>query len=178
MNVILGIDPGSHHTGFGIIEVDGDQLRHRSHGVISAPPGLDFFERIHFIAVELQKVFASHRPQITVVERIFLGRNADSAFKLGHVRGVCLFTATQAETEIVEYAARSVKKGVTGSGAATKEQVQLVLFTSLGLRAPASVDASDALALAYFHARNLEVAEKLANQSSRNPRQRRDLPRF
>lgn len=167
MRVILGIDPGSHHTGFGVIEADGDHARHLAHGVLSAPRTLGFHDRLHFIANELQKLFAHYRPQTTVVERIFLGRNADSAFKLGHVRGVCLFTARSAASGIIEYAARSVKNGITGSGAATKEQVQIVLFATLGIRVPAQTDASDALALAYFHARNLEVEEKLAKQTSR-----------
>lgn len=172
MKVILGIDPGSHHTGFGVVESDGDRIRHLAHGVISAPASMGFHERLHRIARELVTVFANYQPQVTVVERIFLGRNADSAFKLGHVRGVCLFTASQAESEIVEYAARSVKKGITGNGGATKEQVQMILFASLGLRGAAPVDASDALALAYFHARGMEVAERVARQTMR----RRDVP--
>ncbi|MCM2281760.1 MAG: crossover junction endodeoxyribonuclease RuvC [Bdellovibrionaceae bacterium] len=164
MKVILGIDPGSHHTGYGLLEADGDRIRHLAHGVLSAPASLGFHDRLHRIANELNTVFLTYRPQITVVERIFLGRNADSAFKLGHVRGVCLFAATQANTTIVEYAARSVKKGITGSGAASKEQVQFVLFNSLGIRIPAQADASDALALAYFHARNLDVEARFARQ--------------
>ncbi len=161
MQVILGIDPGSHHTGFGAVAADGDSIRHLGHGVISAPGRLGFHERLCFIAGELRAVFARYRPGITAIERVFLGRNVDSAFKLGHVRGICLFTASSAESVVVEYAARAVKKGITGSGAATKDQVQMVLFATLGLRSPAQVDASDALALAYFHARHLEVEARL-----------------
>ncbi len=159
---ILGLDPGSHHTGFGVIEVTGSEICHIAHGVISAPSLASFNSRLHYMAQEISKVFVGFKPHITVVERIFLGRNADSAFKLGHIRGVCLLAAAQADSQIVEYAARSVKKGITGSGAATKEQVQLVLFASLGLVGSVQVDASDALALACFHARQLEVEELMS----------------
>ncbi len=159
---ILGVDPGSQHTGFGVIEVNGSVVRHIAHGVISSPAAAVFNARLHYMGSEISKIFVRFKPHITVVERIFLGRNADSAFKLGHIRGVCLLAAAQANSEIVEYAARSVKKGITGSGAATKEQVQLVLFASLGLFGSAPVDASDALSLACFHARRLEVEEVLA----------------
>lgn len=175
MSIILGIDPGSKHTGYGVLEANGDRLRHIDHGVISSKSTLDFNERLHHMAIEVQLLFEKYKPQITVVERIFLGKNADSAFKLGHIRGVCLFAATAAGTEIREYAARSVKKGITGSGAAEKEQVQMILFASLGIRAKAQLDASDALALAFYHARNIEV-EKTLSRAEVLANRRRDLP--
>lgn len=161
--IILGIDPGSQVTGFGLIRTDRSNGRdrgstvHLSHGVISPPASLDFNDRLAILAREIEALIEKQRPDIVVVERIFLGKNADSAFKLGHVRGVAIAAALRAGCEFVEYAARAVKKGVTGNGAATKEQVQLILFASLGLRGSAAkFDASDALALAFYHARNMD----------------------
>src|SRR5690606_34206106 len=95
-------------------------------------------------------------PSAVVIERIFLGRNADSAFKLGHARGVCLQAAAAAGVEVFEYAARHVKKAVTGSGAAEKEHVKLIVENLLGIRTE-FLDASDALALAVTHARSLQT---------------------
>lgn len=169
MKIILGIDPGSHITGFGVIHADQDRLVCVRHGTIVAPAQKSFVDRLRFLAGHLDAVFTEHRPNIAVVERIFMGRNADSAFKLGHMRGICLLAAARHGADVVEYAARSVKKGVTGSGAATKEQVQLVLFAALGLKGPARVDASDALALAYYHAREMDVLEMLARQNGAEP---------
>ena len=157
--IVLGIDPGSQVTGFGLISVDprSGALSHLSHGVIAPPHALDFPNRLAVIAGEVEALIARMKPDTVVVERIFLGKNADSAFKLGHVRGVAVSAAVRAGCKFVEYAARAVKKGVTGSGAASKEQVQLVLFAALGLPLKqVKLDASDALALAFYHARNLE----------------------
>jgi crossover junction endodeoxyribonuclease RuvC len=161
LKTILGIDPGSLHTGFGVVQANGDQIRHVAHGVVSSKASFDFSQKLNFIGLEVAKIIKTYSPEIVVVERIFLGKNADSAFKLGHVRGVCIFGATQVGAEVVEYAARSVKKGITGNGAAEKEQVQLIVFASLGISGRAQLDASDALALAFYHARELEVQAAL-----------------
>ncbi len=158
--IILGIDPGSQFTGFGAVKSDGDQVELLSYGVIAPPSNLPFNERIAIIAEEMEALLEKLRPDVTVVEKIFLGKNADSAFKLGHARGAVIAAAVRAESEVVEYATRIVKKGITGNGNATKEQVQLVLFAAMNLKAKAQADASDALALAFYHARNLEVRAK------------------
>ncbi len=129
------------------------------------------------MGIEVSSLIQSFKPDIVVVERIFLGKNADSAFKLGHIRGVCLFGAAQAGAQIVEYAARSVKKGITGNGAAEKEQVQMIVFAALGIKGPAQMDASDALALAFYHARNMEVESVMSRAGSRRPGNS-GLPRF
>lgn len=161
MSLVLGIDPGSQFTGFGAIRIEGHgrttQLTLVCCGVIAPPVKLEFNQRIGIIAEELEILIDRLKPKITVIERVFLGKNADSAFKLGHARGLAVATAVRGGSEIVEYATRSVKKGITGSGAATKEQVQMVLFAALGIREAARADASDALALAYYHARNIEA---------------------
>lgn len=161
VKLVLGIDPGSRFTGFGAVRADGRRVEHVSHGVISLPAQLSFNERIGIIAGEMESLLARLKPDVTVVERIFLGKNADSAFKLGHARGIVLAAAVRSGAEIVEYATRSVKKGITGNGSATKEQVQMILFATLGIREAAQEDASDALALAYYHARGLEVDANL-----------------
>ena len=145
--------------------IDG-RMELLSFGVIAPPKTLSFNHRISIIASEVDSLLARIQPDITVVERIFLGKNADSAFKLGHVRGAIIAQAIRAESEVVEYATRSVKKGVTGNGNATKEQVQLILFAALKIRGAAQADASDALALAFYHARNLDVAA-IGSQSAK-----------
>ena len=175
--IILGLDPGSHHTGFGVITLAGAQLSYQEHGVISAPASASFLERIEIIGREISKLVERIAPHITVVEKIFLGKNADSAFKLGHIRGVCLIEALKVKSEIVEYASRSVKKGITGSGAATKEQVQMMLYAALNLKtAPTmKLDASDALALSFYHARTIEFQTRLNSQMTRQIIQKEQL---
>jgi crossover junction endodeoxyribonuclease RuvC len=166
---ILGIDPGSQVTGFGLIQTKPDgSMKHVTHGVISPPASLGFYERLAILNGEIEALIDKVRPDIVVVERIFLGKNADSAFKLGHVRGVAVASALKAGCQFFEYAARAVKKGVTGNGSASKEQVQVILYAALGLRGtPAKLDASDALALAFYHARNAETGDAMLRQSQR-----------
>ena len=176
--IILGIDPGSQVTGFGLIRMDQavHTIAHVSHGLISPPSALAFHDRLAIIAREIETLIERSQPDIVVVERIFLGKNADSAFKLGHVRGVAIASALRAGCEFVEYAPRAVKKGVTGSGAASKEQVQLILFAALGLRGTkVKFDASDALALAFYHSRNIEISTAANRKPSRRLRNEVDL---
>lgn len=156
MQVILGIDPGSRVTGFGVLGIQKRELFHLDHGVIEPPKNLSFAERLFRIGQSLQKLMEQYSPTDVVVEKIFLGRNADSAFKLGHVRGVCLLAVGEIEARLFEYAARSVKKAVTGHGGATKEHVSLVVQNLLNIDAPKALDASDALSLAICHFREIE----------------------
>ncbi len=164
MKVVLGIDPGSLFTGFGAVRTDGQRVELVSCGIIAPPATLPFNERIGIISEEFDVLLEKLRPDVTVIEKVFLGKNADSAFKLGHARGVAVAAAVRSGCAIAEYAARAVKKGITGSGASSKEQVQLILFAALGLKGRAQADASDALALAFYHARNLEVQTHVARQ--------------
>lgn len=161
MVTVLGVDPGSRVMGFGAVRTDGARIEVISYGVIAPPANLSFESRIGIIAEEFEVLLERLSPQVAVIERVFLGKNADSAFKLGHARGVTMAAAVRSGCRLVEYATRAVKKGITGSGGASKEQVQTVLFASLGLKGRAVADASDALALAYYHSRNLEVFERL-----------------
>ena len=161
MMTILGIDPGSQIAGFGAVRTDGRSIKFLSYGVIVPPAHLAFNERISVVGAELEAIFEKLAPEVVVIERVFLGKSADSAFKLGHVRGVAVAAAIRAGCEVVEYAARAVKKGITGNGGAEKDQVQAVLAALLNLKGKVKTDASDALALAFYHARNIDVDRRL-----------------
>lgn len=150
--VIVGIDPGSLKTGFGVIEVVGNDIRHLNHGVILLADEAGFAERLLALSDSLQMILKKYAATHVVIEKIFMGKNADSAFKLGHARGIAMMEAARAGCETHEYATRVVKKSVAGSGAATKEQVQLALKTRLRLTQIVNFDASDALAMAIHHA--------------------------
>jgi crossover junction endodeoxyribonuclease RuvC len=158
ISIILGLDPGSQFTGYGLIEIrEGAsgpiQFRHVAHGCIVIPAKTDFASRLSFLDRELETLFRKFRPDATAIEKIFLGKSADSAFKLGHARGVCMMRARHERSEVFEYEARRVKKVVTGTGAAGKEQVRAVIQSLLQLSTEAKMDATDALSLAVCHMR-------------------------
>jgi crossover junction endodeoxyribonuclease RuvC len=150
LSVIIGIDPGSRVTGYGVIRANDRRLEGIACGVIDLDENEPLPYRLNELAVHLRAIFKEHRPTQVAVEKIFLGKNAASAFTLGHARGVCLQIAAEFNAEVFEYATRSVKKTVTGSGAAEKEQVKTVVEGMLKMRCP-YLDASDALAVAIAH---------------------------
>lgn len=160
--IILGLDPGSRFIGYGIIEKDQNNLKHLDHGVLKLPGNQAFLDRLVQAGQQLAQVVGRYEPDAVVVEKIFVGKNVDSAFKLGHVRGLCLFQAGQFGAQVFEYAARSVKKGVTGHGGASKEQVRMLLNSILGIPINTSLDASDALGLAYYHGQKVDMLNKLS----------------
>jgi crossover junction endodeoxyribonuclease RuvC len=161
-DLILGLDPGTRFAGFGVISVDGDDLGHIESGVIALNQGDPLGLRLKVLNDKLQAIFVRHKIQTTVVEKIFFGKNADSAFKLGHARGICLLAAAQAGSGIEEYAAKFVKKCVTGTGAASKDHVQMIILAALKMKPRLmSADASDALALAITHARLRDVNARM-----------------
>jgi crossover junction endodeoxyribonuclease RuvC len=153
---ILGVDPGSRITGFGVLRVEGARLYHVNHGVIVMDPEQSFPEKMKELGSAFREVVAKYQPQQVVIEKIFLGRNADSAFKLGHARGVIMYEAGLGGASVFEYATRVVKKGVTGSGGASKEEVAVVLKALLSITQIQRIDASDALAMACHHAFELK----------------------
>jgi crossover junction endodeoxyribonuclease RuvC len=161
--LILGVDPGSRRCGFGLLSCQRDRVEHVDHGVIVLNEKWPLAERLVRLQAELSGLYARFPITSTVVEKVFFGKNADSAFVLGHARGVCLLVSAQHQVPIAEYAARYVKKCVTGSGAASKDHVQMVVFNLLRVRAPEAVayDASDALSLALTHARVQDVQSRL-----------------
>ena len=151
MTLILGIDPGSRKTGFGVIEVDGNRHRYVTSGVIhlrsdALPSRLkDLFDNLCAL-VEL------HCPQQVAVEEVFLAKNASSALKLGQARGAAIAACVSRALEVSEYTARQIKQAVVGRGNAQKVQVQHMVCTLLALPAPPAEDAADALAAALCHA--------------------------
>lgn len=161
---IIGIDPGSRVAGYGLVELCDGDVRYLLHGAIVLPANGSFESRLLALKNQLHDLIRAHAPDVAVVERVFLGKNADSAFKLGHARGVCIAELASGGASIVEYAARQVKKGVTGSGAATKEQVGMLVTATLKISPSQSAgpcDATDALALAYYHAIQIQVEARM-----------------
>ncbi|WP_235046110.1 crossover junction endodeoxyribonuclease RuvC [Bdellovibrio bacteriovorus] len=150
--IILGVDPGSRITGFGVVRVANGKIEHINHGVIVMDGDDAFPRRMTELGSAFREVMEKYKPEQVVIEKIFLGKNADSAFKLGHARGVIMYEAGLGGAEVQEYATRSVKKGVTGNGGASKEDVQAILKVMLSLKTISRIDASDALAMACYHA--------------------------
>jgi crossover junction endodeoxyribonuclease RuvC len=149
---ILGIDCGTERTGFGLIESDGRSHRFLSAGVIRTNPADPLERRLRHIAAKLRDIFNSAAPQAVAVEEVFHAVNAKSALKLAHVRGVALLLAAEADLPVNEYSPLEVKVSVVGYGRAEKQQVQLMVFSLLGIaRDFESYDATDALAVAICH---------------------------
>jgi len=153
---VLGIDPGSRITGYGIIEITSNhQLTHIAHGSIPVK-STDLAEQLKKIYTAIDEIIAKYRPQEVSVERIFMHENASSALKLGQARGVAIVAASQ-QAPLFEYTARQVKLAVAGYGAATKEQIQLMVCRLLKLTEKPAVDAADALAIAICHAHSRKM---------------------
>jgi crossover junction endodeoxyribonuclease RuvC len=157
--IILGIDPGSRFLGYGVISITGTTMTAIDCGVLKFNPETPLSERLHDIGLGVQDLFKKFKPNHLSLEKIFLGKNADSAFKLGHARGVIIYEALIAGCEVHEYATRIVKKGITGNGGAEKEQVRAVVCNILRIPLLKSLDASDALAMACFHSSQLKVIQ-------------------
>jgi len=161
---ILGIDPGSRMTGYGIIEQRGNRLVHIDNGALATRAGDDLAPRLKIIYEGLCRAIDTYRPEVVVVERIFLAHNVLSALKLGHARGVALLAAANAGLPVCEYTALQVKCAVVGYGRAAKPQVQQMVKNLLGLPGIAQEDASDALAVAICHAHSRPLACRVPGQ--------------
>lgn len=153
---ILGLDPGSRRTGFGVIECRGTQLIAVAHGCLNVTAAAPT-ARLRLILEGLQELFSLHHPGEVAVERVFVSRNVDSALKLGQARGAAL-CAVPAGTPVFEYAPRAVKLAVVGSGGAEKFQVAHMIRTLLALTERPGADAADALAVAVCHAHARRLA--------------------
>jgi crossover junction endodeoxyribonuclease RuvC len=150
---ILGIDPGSVTTGFGVVDYERGRLALVDQGSISTPRGAELPERLAIIHEKLLAVIARTRPSSVAVETPFAGHNVKSLIQLAHARGVILLCVRAAGLQVFEYAPRSVKNAVVGYGAAEKEQVaKMVRLLVTGCNGAMSMDASDALAVAICHA--------------------------
>jgi crossover junction endodeoxyribonuclease RuvC len=164
---ILGVDPGSTVTGFGVVERRGGGVFHVAHGTLRTPRGAALADRLAAIQIGLARAIAEHRPEVVVVERIFAGRSARSARVLGHARGVALVTAARAGLSVLAYTAPEITLAVVGTGAAEKRQVQAMVSRLLGLAVPPAFDAADALAAALCHAHRGPLAALVATASQR-----------
>ncbi|PID79583.1 crossover junction endodeoxyribonuclease RuvC [bacterium DOLJORAL78_65_58] len=148
--IILGVDPGSHATGYGVIETT-PVARFLAGGVIRPDKGLSLPRRLLAIHESLCGVLADHAVDAMAVEDLFNAKNARSSLILGHARGVILLTGAEAGLPVAEYAPREVKQALTGNGAAAKEQVRYMVMRLLGLKDTPPMDLSDALAVALTH---------------------------
>lgn len=149
---IIGIDPGSRITGYGIISKEGNRLVHVDNGAIFTDASKDFPARLQKIYRGLTEVVEQYRPDAMAVENIFFATNVQSALKLGQARGAAIVAGVNAGLPVFEYSALQVKQAVVGHGRAAKEQVQKMLKVLLHLPEIAQEDASDALAVAVCHA--------------------------
>jgi crossover junction endodeoxyribonuclease RuvC len=145
---ILGLDPGSAHTGWGVVDCSGANLRARGWGRISPPRG-ELGERLVFIARAVERLVGEHRPDLVVLERVFHGKNSRSLIVLAEARGAILAAVARDGIRIAEVTPAMVKSVVTGDGRADKQRVERMIRLQLGLAsAPLTADASDALAVA------------------------------
>lgn len=151
MSRILGIDPGSRVTGWGVVEGEFGRAACVAHGTFRLGEDRPFPARLKTLHEGLRSVLEEFRPDAVAVERVFLNRNADSALKLGHARGVVLMTVEEAGVALFEYTPAQVKKTVTGSGRAIKGQVGMLIRAILRLDHDPAEDAADALAIALTH---------------------------
>jgi crossover junction endodeoxyribonuclease RuvC len=150
--IILGIDPGSRITGYGIISKEGNRLIHVDNGAIFTQSATDFPQRLQQIFAGLSTIIEQYQPEAVAVESVFLAKNAQSALKLGQARGAAIVAAVCVGLSVFEYSALQVKQAVVGSGRAEKQQVQHMIKVLLNLPEIAQEDASDALAVAVCHA--------------------------
>jgi crossover junction endodeoxyribonuclease RuvC len=150
--VIIGVDPGTQHTGYGVITEQGGQPVALDWGVISPRPSLSLPGKLQTIYTALQACLASYHPDILAVEELFFAKNVRSAVTLAHARGIALLAAAVAGLEVIAYSPLEIKQAVVGYGRADKRQVQAMVQVLLKLRGPIPAeDAADALAIALCH---------------------------
>ena len=164
---ILGIDPGSRATGYGLIEQHGNRLIHLDNGAIFTRSDDELAVRLQRIYRELSRLIIEFKPEAVAVEQVFMAKNPASALKLGHARGVALLAGIEADLPVAEYSALQVKSAVVGYGRAAKAQVQQMTRTLLHLPEIAQEDAADALAVAICHAHSHHLAGKIEYSAQR-----------
>ncbi len=163
---VLGIDPGSNITGYGICENDGGVMRHIDNGNIAPGAKLPLPKKLSGIYEQLMELIKRYRPDAVAIENVFVAKNVRSSLILGHVRGVAMLAATTSGVKIEEYTPTQVKSAITGSGRASKEQIQSMVRAILRLPERACEDASDALAVAICHCNSAGLKEKIYDSSS------------
>lgn len=161
MNIILGIDPGSRVTGYGVIRQVGRQLEYLGSGAIRTMAE-DIPTRLKRIYAGISEIITQFQPTVFAIEDVFLAKNPNSALKLGQARGCAIVAAVNQDLPIFEYAARLVKQTVTGSGSAEKQQVQEMVMRILTLSDKPQADAADALAIAITHAHSIHHSQRVS----------------
>ena len=162
---IIGLDPGLRHTGWGIIDAQGNNLKHIAHGVVSPNPNLEISQRLVCLEEGLADILRKFEPAEAAVEIIFQNKNPKSTISLSMARGIVLYTPAKHGLIVREYAANLVKKSVVGSGHADKEQVMGVINMLLPGAAVTQEDAADALAIAICHAHHRGTEEIIKKAS-------------
>ncbi|MDO4223263.1 MAG: crossover junction endodeoxyribonuclease RuvC [Acinetobacter sp.] len=160
MSLIIGIDPGSRLTGYGIIEKNGTDLRFVDAGTIRTETQ-DIPDRLKRIFAGIERIVKFYKPTEAAVEKVFMAQNPDSALKLGQARGAAIAAVVNLDLTVSEYTARQIKQSVVGYGAADKEQVQMMVMRILKLDFHPQADAADALATAICHAHATGTMTKL-----------------
>ena len=146
---MMGIDPGSHATGYAFLSMSGNRVLALDYGVIRPKKDSELICRIGYIADELEILIKSHKPKCFCMEKAFFAKNANSALILGHIRGAIMALGFKHKLDFSEQSPRSVKQAVTGNGSASKEQVANMVGRLLGIELNCALDASDALAIAW-----------------------------
>ena len=173
MTIILGIDPGSRLTGYGVIKQNGRKFEYLGSGCIKAiAAGDDLGDRLQTIFAGVSELIIQFKPTMFAIEQVFMAKNPDSALKLGQARGAAIVAATNSGLSIAEYSARQIKQSVVGTGAADKSQVQHMVTSILKLPATPQADAADALAVALCHGHSKDSIEKLMGHASKTVRGR------
>jgi crossover junction endodeoxyribonuclease RuvC len=164
---VLGIDPGTLTSGYGIVSEEDHKLFHIVSGGISPSAKQPFPKRLKKIYEELERIIEKYKPHVVVVEDLFVSHNIKAALKLGHARGVAILAAVNAGIPVFEYAPTEVKQAVVGTGKADKKQVQAMVKALLELpKAPHPADAADALAAAICHIHSSRMREMLKSSAS------------
>jgi crossover junction endodeoxyribonuclease RuvC len=171
MSIILGIDPGSRITGYGVIQQQGRHLHYLGSGCIRTSES-ELSGKLKQIYAGVSEIIIQFQPDVFAIEQVFIAKNADSALKLGQARGAAIVAAVNAELPVFEYAARLVKQAVVGTGAADKIQVQHMVKQMLKLPANPQADAADALGVAICHANTNKTLIALAGKAKSSRRGR------
>ena len=173
MTLILGIDPGSRITGFGVVRDTGRGCEYVASGCIRTGSGA-LAERLQTVYRGVTEVIRQHGPVTMGIEQVFMARNADSALKLGQARGAAIVAGAESGLDIAEYTATQVKQAIAGTGGADKQQVQMMVMHLLKLLQKPQIDASDALAIALCHAHHRQslIPHGLARARRRSGRLR------
>ena len=169
MTILLGIDPGSRITGYGIIEEIGNKTNYIASGCIRIKEGT-LPERLQQVFDGINQVIELYSPQSVGIEQVFMSKNADSALKLGQARGAAIVAAMNHGLEVSEYSARQVKQAVVGKGSADKSQVQHMVKSILKLSSTPQEDAADALAVALCHAHTRSSLVRMAGATGKRNR--------